>query len=313
MPIKAIFKAGSRKIVISNQLYQWDYGRELQIEAEDLPSIVEVHFATPEMKEAIVHTCSVGDDGKGIVSIPNPCVEQANPISVWVVQIGETSGKTLKEITIRVTPRTRPQPGATIPEEVGDRYTEAIDAMNEAVESVERTIANAVGTVEQVVTRHLEDGVIVPAKSDYATSAGSAKSAETANTAQSAEQDSAGRNLSSALVSETGGYTVLQSENTIPGGVVLFKIGSTRATAPETVLVTEIGGAGRVSSVSPIFYTTLEGDMCPRRLLFQHQSGGEYKVFVHFGDTGTEEWVTSEIREAALEISYKHLITYPVG
>ena len=132
--IKAIFPAGVTAMTV-NGLHQWDYGQKLEIRADDLPTVLELHFSCPGMKEAEVRNCNA-PAGVATVSIPDRCLEQSAPITVWVVDIGEDSGTTILGLTLNVTPRLRPAslPGSVqIPE---SRYNELIAAVNAAVESL---------------------------------------------------------------------------------------------------------------------------------------------------------------------------------
>jgi hypothetical protein len=144
MAIKVHFSAGETTKRTS-ALYQWDYGQQLEIESADLPTLVEVHFACPDMSEAIVRVCSV-NNGIATVSIPDMCLEQSNPITAWVYEIHDTTGSTTKAVVIPVTARTRPARSETIPQETSDRYTELISEVNEAVDKIksgEVMVANA--------------------------------------------------------------------------------------------------------------------------------------------------------------------------
>lgn len=131
MNLKAIFPSGATELTV-NGLHQWDYGRKLDIHAPDLPALVEVHFACPGMDEAIVRVSSaVG--GVATVTIPDRCLEQSSPVTAWVYEVGETSGQTIKTLTLNVKARTRPQVAETLTPEICDKYTEAVGAMNEAI------------------------------------------------------------------------------------------------------------------------------------------------------------------------------------
>lgn len=132
--IKATFPEGVSAMTV-NGLYQWDYGQTLQIEAADLPALVEVHFACDGMKEAFVRSCSAAG-GVVTAAIPDLCLEQTSPVIAWVYEVGSTSGKTTKTVTLPVIARARPEPSAPIPTATSDKYTEAVAAMNAAVESL---------------------------------------------------------------------------------------------------------------------------------------------------------------------------------
>lgn len=132
MAIKALFLSGNQE-VLTDSLYQWDYGQELEIEAVDLGSgEVEIHFACQNMTEAIVRPCYL-TDGIGVVTIPDDCLEQSSLITAWVYEIAGTQGRTRKVVKIPVISRTRPHIGRDIPTEICDRYTELITEVNTAI------------------------------------------------------------------------------------------------------------------------------------------------------------------------------------
>lgn len=131
MSIKAIFPQGQTHITV-NGLHQWDYGQCLEIHADDLPTVFEVHFACVGETEAKVRSCSVVN-GVGTVPIPDACLEHATPILAWIYAIDGTEGATVKTITLEVMVRAKPLPGEDIPVEVYDKYTEVITEMNGAV------------------------------------------------------------------------------------------------------------------------------------------------------------------------------------
>lgn len=144
MNIKAIFPPGASTLIV-NGLHQWDYGRKLEIQADDLPALVEVHFACEGMQEAVVRSCAV-INGVAEAAIPDICLEQTTPVKAWVYEVGESSGSTTKTISLPIIARARPQVSATDPSIFSDKYTELITAVNEQVESLKEgdvTVANA--------------------------------------------------------------------------------------------------------------------------------------------------------------------------
>ncbi len=122
---------GTSEIAVHG-LSQWDYGQTLEIRADNLPAIVEVHFACAGMTEAIVRPCSTVS-GVATVAIPDVCLEQSGPITAWVFEIDGAHGTTAKTITIPVISRPRPAGREEIPEEFLDEYQELITAANAAV------------------------------------------------------------------------------------------------------------------------------------------------------------------------------------
>lgn len=179
MSLKATFSTGSNSTAVTG-LYQWDYGRVLEIESADLGAeIVEVHFACPNMNEAIVRSCAFTND-VGSVIIPDACLEQSGTITAWIYQISGTQGHTSKTITLPITARTRPSVNRDIPTEVSDKYTELITEVNEAVNALENgnvTVAKAVDATNANYAAAAGNA----ATANYAMSAGSANTANTLN------------------------------------------------------------------------------------------------------------------------------------
>lgn len=181
MSLKVIVPNGRTEITV-NGLHQWDYGREIEIHADNLPALVEVHFACAGMETAVVRNCAVLS-GAVTAAVPDLCLEQTTPIVAWVYAIGETSGKTILTVKLPITPRTKPQPGATIPEDTSDKYTEAVAAMNALVAESEQILQNAADEIEASVADKIQRGAWTAAKAQHAVEADSADSADTAKSA----------------------------------------------------------------------------------------------------------------------------------
>lgn len=168
MSIKATFPAGVTAMTV-NGLHQWDYGRTLEIEAPDMPALVEVHFACAGMQEAVVRSCAL-IDGKATATIPDICLEQTSPVIAWVYELGETSGKTSRTVTLPITQRAKPQGSVTIAPATADKYTEAVAAINSIMEGFESggVVAGRAAEADHAT------------EADYAAEAATAKEAETA-------------------------------------------------------------------------------------------------------------------------------------
>lgn len=194
MSIKATFPTGHTEITV-NGLHQWDYGQQLEIECADLPALVEVHFAHEGMSEAVVRVCNVSAEGVLTASIPDRCLEQTSPVYAWVVLVDETSGTTVLTVTLPITARSRPAAGASVPEEISDKYTESIAAIN-----------------AQIAT--LKAGNITVSKAENATSAGYANLAHQAERAYKADEATTAQTAASASLASrlnTGAYTQFSS------------------------------------------------------------------------------------------------------
>lgn len=201
MSIKATFPTGHTEITV-NGLHQWDYGQQLEIECADLPALVEVHFAHEGMSEAVVRVCNVSAEGVLTASIPDRCLEQTSPVYAWVVLVDETSGTTVLTVTLPITARNRPAASASVPEEISDKYTESIAAINAQIAALKA------GNVEVM-------------KANSALSASYATLANRANTADKADEATTAQTAGSANTAarlNTGAYAQYSS---IDGG---FKI-----------------------------------------------------------------------------------------
>lgn len=153
MSIKVFLPQGVSEITV-NGLHQWDYGRTIEIHSDDLPALVEVHFACAGMKDAVVRSCSVVD-GVATAAVPDLCLEQTTPVYAWVYIVSETQGVTRTTITLPITARTRPQPEASIPRDNSDAYTAFIAEVNKAVGALQ----DGTVTVEKArVAERLEMG-----------------------------------------------------------------------------------------------------------------------------------------------------------
>lgn len=131
MNIVAKFPLGVTENTVHG-LHQWDYGRQLEIHADDLPAMVEIHFACLGMKVAVVRTCSAVD-GVVTATIPDICLEQTAPIVAWVYAINGTEGATIKTLTLPITQRARPELEPSIPRDNSDAYTDFVNQVNKAV------------------------------------------------------------------------------------------------------------------------------------------------------------------------------------
>lgn len=166
MSIKATFPAGVNELTVHG-LHQWDYGQKLEIHADDLPAMLEVHFACEGMRDAVVRSCAL-IDGVAEAAIPDQCLEQTSPVIAWVYLVGETSGATDKTIIMPIIARTQPQAGATVPEVIGDRYTEAVSAMNGLVNEFKEIVDNVAEEVKDEVREGFASGELIAPNAEHA-------------------------------------------------------------------------------------------------------------------------------------------------
>lgn len=303
--LKAIIPHGQTEITI-NGLHQWDYGRKLEIHASDLPAIIEVHFACAGMGTAVVRSCAV-IEGVAEVAIPNRCLESSTPITAWIYAVGETSGVTIKTLTLSVIARMQPQPAATISEDVSDKYTEAIAAMTTLVGEVDDVFMNATTDVLNTVTEAIAEGSMVVAE---ATHAGRAESATSADTAKRAGADANGRSLSDSMHAAKG-YTKMvtgDGGSRIREGVVIFKL---QRGAVDIRIITEVGDNGGQPCYSQTFHDAINGDVIvPLRLVFRTPTSEGYTVSIQKlveDSVGDLVWETASNTEYPVTAYYKHL------
>ena len=308
MAIKALFLSGKNE-TLTDSLYQWDYGQELEIEAADLGSgEVEVHFACPSMSEALVRLCYL-TDGIGTVIVPDDCLEQSSTITAWIYEIAGTQGRTRKVITIPVIARTRPSVGRDIPTEIYDKYTEVITEIGKALADL-KSGNIVVKKATEAVTATSATSAGNASSASYAISAGSA------NTASKAFKDADEIALRDVVHCPVDGYSLYETgidaeETSISGGLVAFKI--TRSDGSDIRLITEVGGR-YTTNCSATFHDAIEGKNAgihPMRLVFTHKNIGRYNVRVQALINGA--WYDQSYAFYPADIYYKHLAVYPMG
>lgn len=86
-----------------NIFYQYDYGQKLEIHGLDLPDTIQVHFA----RKGATTASNIGHTTEGItvVNIPDDIFLYSGEFNVYLYEISETSGKTLRNITFYVRER----------------------------------------------------------------------------------------------------------------------------------------------------------------------------------------------------------------
>lgn len=116
-------------------LWQWDYGQVLQIQGLSLDPAVEIHFSIQETGGETTTRIGVTRDGVTDVPIPDSMLEnggttQDYDIYAWIYLADESSGETIKKITMKV--KSRPKPQAFSKPEDAQLFREAIAAVNKS-------------------------------------------------------------------------------------------------------------------------------------------------------------------------------------
>ena len=146
-------------------LWQWDYGQRLRIEGLKLPTAVEIHFALEEFAGDAITRVGTTKDGVTEVVIPDSLLENqaagsTYEIYSWIYLADNTSGETIKRISMQVKRRPKPE-GRDTPEDA-ELFREAIEAVNasadraetarEGAEAAQRAAEEAAGKIEGEIT-----------------------------------------------------------------------------------------------------------------------------------------------------------------
>ena len=146
-------------------LWQWDYGQRLRIEGLHLPTAVEIHFALAEFAGDAITRVGTTKDGVTEVVIPDSLLEHqaagaTYEIYAWIYLADNTSGETIKRISMQVKCRPKPE-GFDAPEDT-ELFREAIEAVNasadraeaarEGAEAAQRAAEEAAGKIEGEIT-----------------------------------------------------------------------------------------------------------------------------------------------------------------
>lgn len=147
-------------------LWQWDYGQRLRIEGLHLPTAVEIHFALTEQSGDAIIRVGTTKDGVTEVVIPDSFLENQTAgastyeIYAWIYLADNTSGETIKRISMQVKCRPKPE-GFDAPEDA-ELFRDAIEAVNasadraeaarEGAEAAQRAAEEAAGKIEGEIT-----------------------------------------------------------------------------------------------------------------------------------------------------------------
>lgn len=295
MVTKVVFPKGSTTVTLE-PMYQWDYGRQLEIDATGISTVVEVHFAYRGMTETIAYACSVHDE---VITVPIPasCLEQTSEITAWVYEYKEGTGRTTREIIIPITPRTRPPKGTDIPQNVGDRYSAVIEQMNAVVDdirdgTVSVKVAEKAKTADSATSAKNAESALVASSAVYATTAGSAVKAT---------QDEEGSVIHTWYLKNRLNYRSYTPGTTIDGGLIEFRIESDSGYVSS--VITNLQGSGGTTLFS---IADSAGKNLVARLSFVSASSGTYAINVDYlNDNGLWANLTSSV----YSILYQYLST----
>lgn len=134
------------EISITDALYQYDYGRELQIKGLSLPQSVEIHFSfTETIGESTTVLGTTTDDITSVI-IPNEFLQKETTedyiIYVYIYVADENKGQTIKEIKLYVKARTKPAELEDLDDEQTRLLEQLISAINSKADNI--TYSNSI-------------------------------------------------------------------------------------------------------------------------------------------------------------------------
>lgn len=332
MSVKVLAPLGVTEIT-AHGLIQWDYGQQLEVTREGLPSLVEVHFACKGMSEAVVRSCSVSADGTLTAVVPDVCLEQTTPVYAWVVVVDEASSTTVLTVILPITERIRPATSPSeVPEEIGNRYTEAIAAINEQIgrlASGEVSVGSAHNASEAAHAATADKAIYdengVRFSLDYARREPLAKGTFKVGSAKKAETDSEGNVIHTTYakkgrifsdISDGFEYDLLETAR-VEGGVYLVRVPDSWSGGVTLLLDTN---SGAKFSYSAVFYEMwgIEDRLC--RLQAEKittASGTSYRIskWRFFEGSWIQVYTEADFegRNGANILHCRLLHKYPVG
>lgn len=116
-------------------IYQWDYGKILEIHGLNLPKATEVHFAQGLSGGDAVIRIGTTADKITSVAVPEAFLEQAGDVTAYVYKSDTESGQTEYKISFKVVGRPKPEAWDT-PEDA-ELFREAIETVNSAADKAE--------------------------------------------------------------------------------------------------------------------------------------------------------------------------------
>ena len=130
----------SHRTVMTDPLYQYDYGQRLVLDGIDLPETYEVHFSNTESGDS---TTSIGNSTG--VDIPDTYLTKGREIHAWLyLHTGEDDGETVYKITIPVRKRAKVTNVQPTPVQQ-DVITQTIAALNAGVGEADAKALEAEG------------------------------------------------------------------------------------------------------------------------------------------------------------------------
>ena len=117
-------------------LWQWDYGKELEIHGLELPKNVSVEYSLNK-SEPTTDRIGITENNITVVDIPNEIMELHGDLKVYIRITHPDSGSTEYVISGRIKEREKPSGCAEPEPEIENLFGKTIEAVNEAAERAE--------------------------------------------------------------------------------------------------------------------------------------------------------------------------------
>lgn len=130
-----IAKFENTRSVVTDEIWQWNYGQILRIQGLRLPRATEVHFSMGNVSKTRIGTTT---DNVTDAVIPDSLIEQSGRLKAYVyLHVGEDDGETEYEITIPVKARAEPEEYDS-----QEEYTALVQAIELLQDDLETTAAD---------------------------------------------------------------------------------------------------------------------------------------------------------------------------
>ena len=130
-----IAKFENTRSVVTDEIWQWNYGQVLRIQGLRLPRATEVHFSMGNVSKTRIGTTT---DNVTDVVIPDSLIEQSGRLKAYVyLHVGEDDGETEYEIMIPIKARAEPEEYDS-----QEEYTALVQAIELLQDDLEVTAAD---------------------------------------------------------------------------------------------------------------------------------------------------------------------------
>ena len=179
-----IAKFENTRSVVTDEIWQWNYGQVLRIQGLRLPRATEVHFSMGNVSKTRIGTTT---DNVTDVVIPDSLIEQSGRLKAYVyLHVGEDDGETEYEIMIPIKARAEPEEYDS-----QEEYTALVQAIELLQDDLEVTAADraAAEAAADAATDAKDDAEAAKRDAESTLASVNEKAQEVTNTANAAVRD----------------------------------------------------------------------------------------------------------------------------